>query len=318
MRGLAGFALAAASCSSLAGDDWVHGRQGLLAFQIQWHQAQQSEVVECNYFKSQNDAQVEVDRVRVDFPTGSHHVHIYRSELGADDGVRDCSMGIDWTRWSRMVGVQTQPLDWQLPDGVTIPLRPHQQFLVQVHWLNTSDHPVDRTITLELHTTNQTREHLGVAFGVAKDVRMQPNQRKTVAGFTPLPEGSHVVAMMGHFHGRGRHYHADLRAFGADMPRSTIYEASDEQTFEFHRYAPEPVSQAGEGIAFFCDYFNDTDVTLTWGPDTKTQEHCNVATYYWPAAERAQTLFLSGEVSGITGNAVAGAPAQLMVELAEP
>src|SRR5262245_66299130 len=149
MRRLVGMAALTfvASCSSLANDDWVHGRQGVLAFQIQWHQAPQSEVVECHYFKSQNDAQVEVDRVRVDFPTGSHHVHIYRSELPADDGVRDCSMGIDWTRWSLMVGVQTPPLDWQLPDGVTIPLRPHQQFLVQVHWLNTADHPVDRTIT---------------------------------------------------------------------------------------------------------------------------------------------------------------------------
>jgi hypothetical protein len=154
---------------------------------------------------------------------------------------------------------------------------------------------------------------------VAKDVLMQPNQEKTVAGFTPLPAGAHVVAMMGHFHGRGRHYHADLRAFGADTPRSMIYEANDEQTFEFHRYAPEPVAQDGEGVAFFCDYFNDTDVTLTWGPDTKTQEHCNVATYYWPAqSNRPSALVLSGEVSGITGNAVAGAPAQLAVELAVP
>jgi hypothetical protein len=109
-----------------------------------------------------------------------------------------------------------------------------------------------------------------------------------------------------------------LRTFGADAPRAMIYEANDEQTFEFHRYTSEPVSQPGEGIAFFCDYFNDTDVTLTWGPDTKTQEHCNVATYYWPAPDHASTLFLSGEVSGITGNAVAGAPSQLWVELAEP
>jgi hypothetical protein len=319
MRSLAGLAalMLFTSCSSLAGDDWIKGRQGELSFAIEWQQAPQSEIVECHYFKSQNEAAVEVDRVRVDFPTGSHHVHIYRSETPADDGVRDCSMGIDWTRWSLMVGVQTQPLDWPLPDGMTIPLAPHQQFLVQVHWLNTTDHPVDRTINLSLHTTNETQGHIGVAFGVAKDVRMDPSQRKTVAGFTPLPAGAHVVAMMGHFHGRGRHYAADLRAFGADMPRAMIYEAADEQTFEFHRYEVEPVAQAGEGVAFFCDYFNDTDVTLSWGPDTKTQEHCNVATYYWPAGDHPSSLYLSGEVARISGAAVAGAQSQLAIELAE-
>ena len=319
MRSFAGMAALAlfGSCSSLAGDDWVKGRQGELTFSIGWQQAPQSEIVDCHYFKSSNDAAVEVDRVRVDFPTGSHHVHIYRSDTPEPDGVHDCSSGIDWTRWSLVVGVQTQPLDWQLPDGVTIAVQPHQQFLAQVHWLNTTDHAIDRTINLSMHTTTETHGHLGVAFGVAKDVRMDPTQQKTVAGFTPLPAGAHVVAMMGHFHGRGRHYSADLRPFGADAPRETIYEAADEQTFEFKRYEIEPTVQANEGIAFSCDYYNDTDVTLTWGPDTKTQEHCNVATYYWPAGDHPSALYLSGEVARISGAAVAGAPSQLAIELAE-
>ncbi|HJZ88340.1 MAG TPA: hypothetical protein VKN99_24365 [Polyangia bacterium] len=288
------------SCSSLADSPWSTDPLADLHFQVSWHQDQQSEIVKCHYFKATNDRTVEIERLTVDFPTGSHHVHLYRSEIPEPDGVQDCTAGIDWNRWSLLVGVQTKPLDWQLPAGVTVPIHPHQQFLVQVHWLNTTDQPIDRTIDINFHPTARSMVHLGTAFGIAKDVRLAPGHQKQMAGWFPMPAGAQMIALMGHFHGRGRHYAVDIRKFGQNTPGPLIYEAQDEQTFEFKRYTDGPVLTPGDGLTFECDYFNDTDVTLTWGPDTKRQEHCNVAAYYIPAPEpRLSDLFLTGDVAAI-------------------
>jgi hypothetical protein len=315
--GLLLLAAAVMGCSSLA-DDFILGRQGQIDHELSWHQDPQSEIVNCHTFKTDNEQLVEVDRIRVDFPVGSHHVHVYRSSQPEPDGVTDCSAGIDWTRWSLVVGVQTQPMDWQLPDGVTVPLAPHQQFLVQVHWLNATDHPIDRSIRIRLHTTTESRDHLGVAFGVSKDVRLGPGEQKRTSAWCPLPVGAKLAAVMGHFHARGRHYAADLRPSGTAEPRQPVYEAADEQTFEFRRYSPEPVVLPGDGIAYACDFFNDLAETLTWGPDTKRQEHCNLAAYYYPAGNDLSHLYLAGEVLELEGAAMAGEAATLAVTLGSP
>ena len=89
----------------------------------------------------------EVDRITVKFPPGSHHVHIYRSDSpDPTDRVDACWNGIDWLRWHLVLGVQSEQMDWVLPEGLTVPFDAHQQLLVQVHWINTTPDPIDNAI----------------------------------------------------------------------------------------------------------------------------------------------------------------------------
>ncbi|HWO24950.1 MAG TPA: hypothetical protein VNO30_39685, partial [Kofleriaceae bacterium] len=46
--------------------------------QIVWEQAP-GEIQDCHVFKLTNTRNVEVDRLQIKFPEGSHHVHLYRS-----------------------------------------------------------------------------------------------------------------------------------------------------------------------------------------------------------------------------------------------
>jgi len=291
-------------------------------FSLKWHQDPRSEVVQCHYFKTTNAAAEEVSRINLTFPEGSHHVHIYRSDTPEPDGVKDCTAGIDWNRWSMILGAQTKPIDWSLPDGVTIPIPAQQQILVQVHWLNTTDQPIDREINVDMTRATHTEQHLGVAFGVSKDVLMAPHASHPVGSWVPVPEGSKLVAIMGHFHARGKHYKVDIRRSG-DADGELKYSADDEQTFEFkhYDYANPPVFQSGQGLAYECDFENTTDGTLTWGPDTVTQEHCNLAAYYYPAKEKLSNTYIVGDLKAITAtptDLVAGQQAQGQVELATP
>jgi hypothetical protein len=285
---------------------------------ITWHQDPDSEILQCHYFKLNTDAAAEIARIKVDFPQGSHHVHVYHASVDVPDHVEDCT-NIDWTTWSLVVGVQTTPIDWTLPQGVTVPITPHEQIMVQVHWLNTTPQPIDREVDLSLYPTETSTAHLGVIFGVSKDVYMEPGQSKSVSNFDPIPAGVNITAMMGHFHARGTHYAVDLRKAG-ESSGDSIYEASDEQTFEFKRYDPPPVTQSGQGLVYQCDFTNTTTGVLTWGANTATQEHCNMAAYYYPATDPLSHLYLGGEIataSATPGTVPVGGSADAHVQLEE-
>jgi hypothetical protein len=273
-----------------------------LTHTLAWHQ-ELNEVDDCHVFKLDNPDPVEVDRITVQFPPGSHHVHIYRSDTPDPDGVHDCWAGLDWNRWHLVLGVQTQAMDWKLPDQLTIPFDAHQQLLVQVHWLNTSSQPIDRDIHLSFHTTETSRAHVGTVFGVNKQTAMAPHETKVLKQWCPVPTGAHILAMMGHYHGLGTKYAVDARKQG-EPTGTPIYGALDEQTFVFKTYSPSFAVPPDTGLEFECDFNNTRDIPISWGADTRLSEHCNMSAYYYPAADGQLSLFCtveSAEVSAVLG-----------------
>jgi hypothetical protein len=270
-----------------------------LEHQIRWQQAP-GEIQHCHVFKLDNVRSVEVDRLQVKFPEGSHHVHIYRSTEPEPDQVYDCLNGIDWTKWSLLIGAQTQSMDWQLPEGVTLPLEPHQQLLAQVHWLNTTDQTVDSKIDLSFHTTQESKEHLGVVFGVNQRINVAPGQRSRVQAFCPIPEGAKVHAMMGHFHAYGSDYKV-LERMPNQLGGYELYASPDEPGFEFKLFSPAREITRGAGLQYECNYFNWSGETLTWGSNTESQEHCNMTAYYSPADEVSELcLTAPSKLSALT------------------
>jgi hypothetical protein len=288
---------------------------------LNWHQEPGTEIQDCHVFKLDNADAVEVDRITVQFPAGSHHVHIYRSDEPVDDSVASCWQGIDWTRWHLVLGAQTQALDWSLPPGLSVPLGPHQQLLVQVHWLNTGAAPIDGAIDLSFHTTARSDAHVGVVFGINKQTAMQPHERKVIRQWCAMPEGSQLLALMGHFHGLGQKYVIDTRPRGA-ASGDVVYDALDEQTFKFKTFAPPQPVPHGDGLQFECDFFNYRDVPITWSADTKTGEHCNMVAYYYPAKDLSTFCLVEyAEVAKLEGPAARvplGGDAVYSVTLTEP
>jgi hypothetical protein len=310
------FAAGVLGCSGPSGELTSGGPtgSGAITRTLRWHQDSGAEVLQCHTFKLDNLTSVEVNRIRFQFGGGSHHVHIYRSTEPEADGVVDCSQGISWPRWRLVAGAQTTPLDWQLPEGLTVPLDPQQQLLVQVHWLNTSPAARDEKIDITFFTALATRGHVGVMFGVNKQVAMQPGDRKTLKQWCPLPSGSRLVAMMGHFHTLGRRYSVSMRPRDQIDGGSVIYDGLDENTLVFQSWpTPLPVP-SGSGLDFTCEFQNFRNHPISWGADTETQEHCNLATYYFPADEASSFCIKEvddvGMLAGVTPSARSLQPGQ--------
>jgi hypothetical protein len=266
---------------------------------ITWHQDGNSEIQDCHTFKLDTDHPVEIDRITVNFPPGSHHVHTYRATTPVDDSVYDCFSGIDWDVWSLVLGAQTQPLDWKLDPGLTIPMDAHQQLLVQVHWLNSAPDPIDREIDITFHEVDHSEAHVGTLFGVNKQTAMQPHEHKTLRQWCPLDTDKKLVAMMGHYHGLGTHYQVWAQG-ERDATGDKIYDALDQQTFQFQLFEP-PYEMPADGLMFQCDFYNSRDIPITWGSNVNTQEHCNLVSYFYPA-DNVRDFCLVGptEISTIT------------------
>src|SRR6185436_1856280 len=262
---------------------------------LAWHQDPGIEVNDCHVFKLDNVDPAEVDRITVKFPPGSHHVHIYRSDSpDPTDHVDSCWNGIDWLRWHLVLGVQSEQMDWVLPEGLTVPFDAHQQLLVQVHWINTTPDPIDKSIKLLFHTVEDSKAHVGTVFGVNKQTSMLPHQSKVLSQWCPVPPGSSILAMMGHYHGLGLKYQVDARKEGAETG-TKIYDALDEQTFQFKTFTPGFAMPADQGLQFQCDYYNSRDIDIGWGADTRRMEHCNMSAYYYPAKDGELSLFCTQE-----------------------
>ncbi len=327
---LAGHAIACAVIEPApagGGGETTTGTLSPLVRTLTWQQAPASEIVECHVFKLPNATPIELERIQFTFGAGSHHVHIYRSDEPEPDGVADCTAGLSWPRWRPVVGAQTNPLDWKLPDGLTMPLPPNAQLLVQVHWLNTTQARIDGRINLSFHPARKAGSHVGVMFGINKQVDMQPGTSKRISAYCPLPDGAQIIAMMGHFHTLGLSYSARVR--GADQPHDLgreIYRGLDENTLEFEDFVPPIAIGPGQGLDFQCNYFNSKDIPVKWGPDTATQEHCNMAAYYHPAPDdgdgfcikEASDVGTLTEITAATSMVALGDKTLLTITMAAP
>jgi hypothetical protein len=308
-------------CALAAGFIGCGSSSNTIGVALRWQQ-DVPEITHCHTFKLPNLTPVEIERIRVQFPAGSHHVHIYRSEEASPDTVVDCTAGLDWRRWSLVFAVQAQPMDWTLPEGVTLSLEPKQQLLVQVHWLNYTGGTIDRTIEMDFFPAQKPgRQHLQSLLGLSQDVYLGPHDRKTVSGWIPLPDGAEIVALMGHFHSRGLTYAVDVQPFGGNVTKAGLYQAQDQDTLQFQRFSPLVALGPGEGLSYRCDFANPTNQVITWGPEVSTQEHCNLAVYFVLPADRPPALpLLQGDVASLDGPSLLapGARQTVTVHLAAP
>src|SRR5262249_51454899 len=153
--------------------------------------------------------------------------------------------------------------------------------------------------SVTLFPAEKAGKPLGTAFGVSKDVRMLPGEAKKVNGWMPLPDGAQILAFMGHFHKRGSAYTADLLTPGGTP--TNFYGATNEQDLAFTTLVDKNiVTKNGEGVSWTCDLDNRGGTeTITWGPDTTRQEHCNAAVYYVPGGG-TNNVHIVNDVAGLT------------------
>jgi hypothetical protein len=163
----------------------------------------------------------------------------------------------------------------KFPDGVAVKLPPHTRIVGGVHLYNTSDQPVDTTLTLSIYTLAQSDVKVPLApFRLSYlDLTIPPNSisefSSTCDFASAIPNGAPTLDMdlyyvLPHYHVLGHSFH--LETYGGDNDGKTIYDLG---AFDGEAHgAPfdPPVSMQGaKGFRFTCGYENPRGQTVGWG-----------------------------------------------------
>lgn len=257
------------------------------------------EVQLCQTMKLPNDEPIAINRFSATKFAGSHHTILFVSEKDFPDRVFPCWGTINFDDWHFVFDTQEEDLDWRLPDGKAIVMRPHQQILVQAHYQNATvtTSPRGGGVALNLHTTrmpdpaDKGAQVYGM-FTVNRRIELPP---KSVAGPFPrlcvFSRDAHINALYGHFHSRGRRFlieHLGAPDTGDDEGRfnyGVIYESKNWSAPPFVTSPSEKLPGdgvngylvgAGEAIRFSCWYENTTDDWIWFGSHAQVNEHCNL------------------------------------------
>jgi len=242
------------------------------------------EVQLCQTFKLDNDDAFALHEIEARHSLGSHHLILFRSvgNLPVDDQTFDCWGVVNWDQWSFVADVQQrEDLTWTLPDGHAFVLDPHQQMMVQAHYVNatTVQTPEQALAFMNLYRVPvaDVRYKVGSMFTVNTNVLIPPHSQFTNHRNCIFSTEVRLVGMTGHFHARGLEFDVDELDYSG-RTQKRLYQSLDWNNPPFQAWDPTVFEQ--RGIQFSCTYFNDTDQTITWGSHADVQEHCNLFFHY--------------------------------------
>ena len=249
-----------------------------------------TEVQNCFYLKVPSDVDLDLGHVVIDFAQGTHHMHVYYGDEQHDDGVEECFTAVDFDKWHLLVGSQKPHLEWELPPAVAFHVQAHQQLLVQVHFVNastltTTDNMASGTIHFDTRAPSEVTAYMGSIFGQQRAIDIKPHAKQSIDGVCKLPHDLSLGALAGHYHFKGQDFTASR--MHADATNDDPFYATSnfaEPKFQIYGEADPMRFVAGERILWHCDYVNDSDMEVLFGPKELTQEHCNMFAFYYPAA----------------------------------
>jgi hypothetical protein len=254
-----------------------------------------TEVQNCIYLKVPSDSDIDIGHVLLDFAPGTHHMHVYYGDEQHADGMESCFQAVDFDKWHLLVGEQKPQLEWTLPPGIAFHLKAHQQLLIQVHFVNastlqTAGNQAHGTIHFDARPSSEVHGYMGSIFGQQRGIDILPNSSFSVDGICRLPHALSMGALAGHYHFKGKDFTAARMSAGGAVDSTPFYRTDNFAEPRFDIYGEDnPLRFAdGERILWHCDYQNDTNMEVLFGPRELTQEHCNMFAFYYPVADKQE------------------------------
>lgn len=250
----------------------------------------------CQFVRASDEA-LWVERDEVRFTAGSHHFLLYETAYDAiptatDDGVAvdtrgvfDCSDGptAGWSITRLVGGSQNGTGDSLLafPDGVAMPVRAGAVLLMNAHYLNASDQPLEPEVRINLWTRPQAEVAIegDLLFLYNPVIKVAAGGGGRARWRCPVHADITIANLQSHMHRRGVGYRASIEG-GA-----VLYQTDRWQDVPVERYQPGVVVPAGARLDYQCDYQNAEDRTVYQGARS-TDEMCMLIGSYYPADPR--------------------------------
>ena len=251
------------------------------------------EDTQCVQVKLKNAAAINVIKLHNTLSVGSHHFILtaLNDAAAPEKPLTRCTGFGASILGAPLTITQAHEDVMQLPEGVGYHLNAGHVLHLEMHYINTTDKPIDISATTELYAAKpeaQLQPAAVLLIGTA-DINVPAHSMKeTTQKFLKLPAGMDGVkfyAITGHTHRFGTNVQVSL-ASSATQPVMDLYTPKnfDWEAPESKQLTPHVSVPQNGGFLLKCAWNNTSDTALKWG-ESALQEMCFFWGYYYPRKE---------------------------------
>ncbi len=256
------------------------------------------EGTKCVDLRLGNPGKIQVHEIHNDLGNASHHFIVYRKATGAVSTTpTDCVPFVgtlDPASGAPLMITQKAEETLTLPDGVVFTLEEDQLVRLEMHYVNSSDQPMEVMATAEFRTRLDAIHEADFLFAGTPDIDLSASTAPQTVGpvylpFVPSLSGVNIFAVTGHTHKMGTDVQVAV-ASGPTDPGRSIYAPSNFQWDEPETTRLTPpfvvpevgLTGEGGGFRFSCEYVNTSGRRLGFGEEAD-DEMCFFWLYYYPS-----------------------------------
>ena len=259
---------------------------------------QGAEIQRDYYVTLPSDSDIYVNKIEFRYSEGSHHCNVFKSDsLYRVSGTYDDTFtAVDFSVWDMFCSSQSDSFPWQMPAGVAIRLKAHQQICIQSHYVNANTQSTPNSkgkVLVNLWTIpgSSVTSRVGLFFASNLLINIPPHDSlQTNKYVTTLDWDIHILTLTGHFHSRGKNFWVE-RLFLSSAPEE-IYrnQTWDEPPMKIFSEEGYSLPQFGQ-IVYHSTYYNATSDTIHFGPHVENEEHSNLFMTFYPAPPDGKTIY---------------------------
>src|SRR5262245_44057844 len=234
----------------------------------------------CSYLDAYVDEDFDVASI-VGFATnGSHHVSLYSVSFAQTPNTHDCR-DEEMVNFN-FVGDGGEMPSTVLPEGLVRRVSKGSQLVIQTHWFNASDEPVDgqAAFNVRYESASPTKTPTDFVAVMSSSFDVTPGTSRASVSCT-IADTLNVWQLAGHQHDLGRHVRVLYTPKGGEQQMLIDEDWKQEWSFNprFMDFTPGPMRmQPGDKLTVECEWENPGQDTLRF-----PSEMCGALGQFYPS-----------------------------------
>jgi hypothetical protein len=236
--------------------------------------------IDCAYLDAHIAGYSDIGRIAGYNSTGSHHIILYTTSAPQTPNVHACKE--DEMVFLSMVGgtggdAALSP-EQTLPDGLVRRVTGGQQLVIQTHWINTTDEPMDgqAAFNVRYEPVDTTKTPTDFMSLMNTQFELAPGKNHAEVDCT-FKDSLSIWQLAGHQHSMGKHIKI---TYNGKMLVDDDWKEEWSFNPKFLDFTGAPMqTQAGDKIHIECDWMNPGSETVRF-----PSEMCGAVAQYYPSA----------------------------------